>query len=402
MQPKAGERANLRETVASVLSDLAERPSAKVREEPRLEALSSIVQSAQPAFDLLDRATPLDFQRFSPDLPAHSQLSADLLQLAAVNSLRTDVQTLRGEYANAARSHVASLRLQRTLPGAVGPFLPRTTGSLRLLLSHAALDDQSLQALQRAYQEVAKDDGVAGSLIDQRALLLESIWPHATGRPSWAQRLDGRGIGVGRRMSETAFLVLRPWLTHRLVEGLAVLQQRIDLARLPWSQKFSAAQALGQGVPDPARDPAGSESQSVGLTTPFPSLTTQGVPPFVRTVVAGGEQLALNRVMLAVLAVERYRRAHHETLPPSLDATVSDYLDRVPTDPFDGAPLRYADRRRLASTASDRMRATMEEIRGSGCRTSDRPGQMPLRRAIEASAYRSTPFSRPLACLTKS
>ena len=155
------------------------------------------------------------------------------------------------------------------------------------------------------------------------------------------QRLDGRGIGVGRRMSETAFLVLRPWLTHRLVEGLAVLQQRIDLARLPWSQKFSAAQALGQGVPDPARDPAGSESQSVGLTTPFPSLTTQGVPPFVRTVVAGGEQLALNRVMLAVLAVERYRRAHHETLPPSLDATVSDYLDRVPTDPFDGAPLRF-------------------------------------------------------------
>lgn len=47
------------------------------------------------------------------------------------------------------------------------------------------------------------------------------------------------------------------------------------------------------------------------------------------------------RVGQAVLAVERYRHAHQNALPDSLNDLVPQYLKAVPADPFDGALLRF-------------------------------------------------------------
>ncbi|HOB33237.1 MAG TPA: hypothetical protein PKH32_10205 [Verrucomicrobiota bacterium] len=41
------------------------------------------------------------------------------------------------------------------------------------------------------------------------------------------------------------------------------------------------------------------------------------------------------------IAVERYRRAHEESLPPALTNLVPEFLGEVPLDPFDGQPLRF-------------------------------------------------------------
>ncbi len=43
----------------------------------------------------------------------------------------------------------------------------------------------------------------------------------------------------------------------------------------------------------------------------------------------------------AAIAIERYRRAHGNEPPETLEALVPEYLETVPADPFDGAPLRY-------------------------------------------------------------
>jgi hypothetical protein len=51
------------------------------------------------------------------------------------------------------------------------------------------------------------------------------------------------------------------------------------------------------------------------------------------------------RCSRASLAVERYRLANG-ALPDSLDALVPKFLNAVPTDPFNGQPLRY---KRLAA-----------------------------------------------------
>ena len=41
------------------------------------------------------------------------------------------------------------------------------------------------------------------------------------------------------------------------------------------------------------------------------------------------------------LAIERFRLAHQNQLPDSLAALAPIYLKAIPTDPFDGQPLRY-------------------------------------------------------------
>jgi len=56
---------------------------------------------------------------------------------------------------------------------------------------------------------------------------------------------------------------------------------------------------------------------------------------------AAGLDLAARRVLVATLAVERYRRDHAGTIPPSLQAVVPAYLASVPVDPFSGDPLTY-------------------------------------------------------------
>ena len=57
---------------------------------------------------------------------------------------------------------------------------------------------------------------------------------------------------------------------------------------------------------------------------------------------AATSSAARRRVTRVVLAVERYRLAHGNALPKALKDLVPEFLDTVPTDPFDGKALRYA------------------------------------------------------------
>jgi hypothetical protein len=63
-----------------------------------------------------------------------------------------------------------------------------------------------------------------------------------------------------------------------------------------------------------------------------------GFAGFSLTQAAG--ELTSRRVAVAVIAVERFRRAHGD-LPPSLDALVPAFITAVPEDPFSGKPLLF-------------------------------------------------------------
>lgn len=49
---------------------------------------------------------------------------------------------------------------------------------------------------------------------------------------------------------------------------------------------------------------------------------------------------ARQSIARTAIAIERYRRSHGQT-PKTLDELVPEFLDQLPVDPFDGAPLRY-------------------------------------------------------------
>jgi hypothetical protein len=51
--------------------------------------------------------------------------------------------------------------------------------------------------------------------------------------------------------------------------------------------------------------------------------------------------LASVRVARTAIAIERYRRANQDALPPTFDALVPAYLPSVPIDPYSGQPIHY-------------------------------------------------------------
>jgi hypothetical protein len=319
--------------VAAALRALAQFPPTEARQDPRFADIESIVESARPALTVLDLATPLDFERFAPERPSYSYAVSDLFKLAAICSLRTDVSALRGDASAAAASQLSSVRLLRTLTGTSSWFVPQTTGSLQLLLERTDPDEAALLRVQQAYEPIAREDGAADALMDRRAVMLESLWPHSSGRPSWVQR-----VGPTRGPAPASFVLLRPWLTHQAIATLQRFDDAIALARQPWPQKLKAIEEWQQKNPPVARQPFGSGSViprwGFGYSDALAGLD--------RDLTLAGERLAANRVAVVALAVERYRRSHGAALPQALDVLIPDYLAAVPIDPFDGARLRFS------------------------------------------------------------
>ena len=94
---------------------------------------------------------------------------------------------------------------------------------------------------------------------------------------------------------------------------------------------------------DPAKLAAASQKfeSETGKLTWMHGVVKLVMPSLSRAVTLHLRSLAQFDCTIAVLAAERYRLATGK-MPESLDALVPTYLDEVPTDPFDGEPMRFA------------------------------------------------------------
>jgi hypothetical protein len=330
IQPASTSLATLRGNLAA-MTELTDRPTEELRRDPRLMELAATVDSTETALSLLDQATGLEFERFSPDSPAYPLLTSNLLRLSEVNSIRTSVLALRGDIDRAASSQLASVRLLRTFTGMASFVSPRTTGTLGLLLSRGPVAEPDLRALQQAYATAAGNDGLAEDLIDRRTAALEASWPHSYGRAFWAERLEAGGSRRGA--FDLVWFFTRPYLTHLFVSVLDIFEGEVAIARQPWPEKYESVKKLRQQFPEGPRQPFGSTSGPNSLGIPLKVPAAQWAQGFVRAATAAGDRLALNRAAVAVLDVELFRRAHGGTLPQTLNATA--------IDPFTGAPLKF-------------------------------------------------------------
>ena len=95
-------------------------------------------------------------------------------------------------------------------------------------------------------------------------------------------------------------------------------------------------------LPYPARAAAGQ--QVVALTNQpghFCFFSRMLLPALVTVHGKDARHVANLRIAGAALAIERFRLAHAGALPGSLQELVPTWCPSVPTDPFDGKPLRY-------------------------------------------------------------
>jgi hypothetical protein len=307
--------------------------------DPRLEQarLHAYLAEAEPALQLVGVASPLDFAGFSSIDPELHLNQSSLETLSGMSNLKTDILSVAGDAKLAADELVHATILQRTITIPYYRYISvrRLYGSLRILLTHAPPDAESLRRLQSAFMAWPDDDGVAADLQRERAWRLGVYWPYPADGASWALRpQQGFRAFPGEALG---FIAFRPVFTHAVRRQLQPYADAIAVAREPWPGKLDSARALAEryGV-EPRRGP----SQTILYRT-LGVIESLGVQNLTLTLPVGGMNLASRRTAIATLAVERFRRAHAGQPPPSLDALVPEFLASVPQDPFDGKPLKY-------------------------------------------------------------
>jgi len=112
--------------------------------------------------------------------------------------------------------------------------------------------------------------------------------------------------------------------------GLDALTTNIAFAKLPDPHRF-ASRTNWNAIEDRAR-----EGRYI--------LSGLLLPALGKAVHRDTEDRAKARITQTVLAIERFRLAHANQLPDALDALVPAYLPAIPSDPFDGKPLRFKRR----------------------------------------------------------
>jgi hypothetical protein len=285
-----------------------------------LAELEATFRRDDPALQLLDQATPLDFDGFDPGEADFDVSQLRLTTLNALNALRADLCTKQGDGDAAATALVASVRLQRAtcLPGYRSQSVSRLLGSLRILLRHTSPSEESLVNLQRAFESVPEDDGLAREAMRRRAQFLEA--------------LDGPG---GNPAESIGSWVFRPLIVHYGRRHVGEFGETIAIARQSWPAKLDAALALTARFLDPAQWKDGGRLRGLIERGP-PALAI-----IVFNITAAALDVAGRHIAVAVLALERYRRAHGGSPAPSLETLVPAFIAAVPQDPFSGKPLIY-------------------------------------------------------------
>jgi hypothetical protein len=269
---------------------------------PIADATARFVRDWDQAYILVDKASTLVFRGFPPGIQYNYQ-TAGLSNLSRVLAIRTVDRALAGDGDGAVASATSAVRLNRAL---------RTTRWLRIpgreiatVLSLSRPSERALADLESALRLEDNPDASTEWFIAERARYIDDM-------------------SSARNMP----LVLRPWRTHELVGTLRTWARLLETARRPWPERARIGdQVLNEYWPD-RRAPASFRRSD----SPAWLVFMESIWPYA---------LVADRCERVAVAIERYRRAHADALPATLQALVPAFLDSVPADPLSGRDLLY-------------------------------------------------------------
>jgi hypothetical protein len=202
---------------------------------------------------------------------------------------------------------------------------------LEQVLGLAQLTEEQLALLQRRVGEAERASALVHALAGEQASGIAIF----TDRDMQDKVLGGpQGPNPPtRHVSYRAGLVFGLYRATGLCQKdeacyLGAMAKTLAAAELPYPARFSA-----------------SEQAGVILTNPPPRFcifSRMLLPALARVYARDADFTARIRAATTALAVERFRRAHGNALPDTLEALVPAYLPAVPSDPFDGKPLRFS------------------------------------------------------------
>ena len=268
------------------------------------------------AFQLLDRATPMDFHGFEaaqrePREFGSPRLESGLIDLGSFACLRADLASIGGDAETAVAALVPCIRLERTLyvPQHRSTHGVRILGSLRIFFRHANPSDTALATLQRAFDVWPEEDTMRTTVFLDRARFIEMT----AGQP-----FPGVGFSIARR-------VFHPMWLASARRALPTFDESIAIAREPWPDRWNAVEQRQRAFRQQFEQRARS-GWLTRFTDPFAGLFTWDY----MAIRWSASELAARRIAALAVSVERYRRAHDGAMPASIQA---------PEDPYSGRPL---------------------------------------------------------------
>jgi hypothetical protein len=193
----------------------------------------------------------------------------------------------------------------------------RALGSLRFLVRHTQPSDTALAALQRAFDSWPDHDQTLQDLLRERARLIDIA--------------EG---GMEPFAPAVARILLHPFVSRIGRLWIASFEPALAIARLPLAERSAAIQRSDAAATYNPQ-PLWRYRLFGALFGPFPvAVGRMGLSQ-------ARQELAARRVAVAIVAVERFRRAHAGAAPASLAALVPAFLAAVPEDPMSMKPLVY-------------------------------------------------------------
>lgn len=290
------------------------------------EARRRLLATGQPALALADDAAALPFTSMD-DAPDFALRTSGLFQLSRLLAVRTVDRALGGDAEAAVTTAIVSLTVRRAITGG---FSSAPT-PVDTVLSRGRPNDASLSAWAEALRKAEDPDIVSRVVEAARARQIANVWRHYYGPSPDApqhQTLPRRGVLPW---------LWRPWFSRQFASDLREWAEVVDVARRS----------------PPQRAPVIADLEAKRRETgPRPGLVSgrwfMGMPESSAWNVLLGasrsDTLAYDRAAQAAIAIERFRRAHDERLPATLEALVPQFVDAVPLDPFTHQPVRYRQR----------------------------------------------------------
>jgi hypothetical protein len=205
-------------------------------------------------------------------------------------------------------------------------LLPR----LERALSLTAFSDSQLAALQRMTESAER--------------------PQAVLRAWAGEQAAGLSVFIDRRMMETALRGFQSAGSKSDNLRVAACMTLFRITGLLQKDKAVYCETMGRNLaalelPYPARFAACQQLAAItNLPNRFCIFSRMLLPALGKLHLREADHTALVRVAAAALAIERFRLAHTNALPESLEQLVPACCKLLPRDPIDGAPLRYKTR----------------------------------------------------------
>jgi hypothetical protein len=299
--------------------------------------VAQFLSKNEKALNLLHKAAALKKCRFPVDLKKYTKgepgslphfmgirSSAKLLQLEAIFNAES------GKTAEAVQAVVTSLRLCRFLdlePPLITQLVRLANQSLSCsnveqILNRASLSDDQLSTLLAAFQEEEDSVGVARCLIGERCVGIVFFQLPPKERAARVADLAATQEAVKQDKP-----VEQSSMDADFAFFLQAMEESIAASKLPYPKRFDARDRLNR---------RSGEAKSKGY--PYSEMVLSYLAKLISK---EARSLAQLRCAVGALAVQRYRLAHGNNLPASLEETVPAFLKAVPVDPYRGNPLRY-------------------------------------------------------------